>query len=50
MTSYLRVGGYYVRLEQPAPLPRYDAWHLMGAAFAGFVAGLLALTVLTLHA
>lgn len=50
MTSYLRVGGYYVRLEQPVPLPRYDAWHLMAAAFGGFMAGVFTLAVLALHA
>lgn len=48
--SYVRVAGYYVRVEPPVTLPRYDVWHLLGAGFAGFMAGVLALATLALHA
>jgi hypothetical protein len=41
--TYVRVADRLVRLEQPAVGPRYDAFHVMGAAVAGWMLGLLVL-------
>lgn len=40
-----RVGDHYVRVERPAPTPRYDSYDVMAAAFFGFLTGVLLLTL-----
>lgn len=46
---FVQVDGWWVPVEQPAPAPRYDAYHMMGATFAGFLAGLLTLASMVLR-
>lgn len=42
--QYVRVGEYWVPVEQPPATPRYDWHHLLGAAFGGAMAAILLLT------
>ena len=49
MKRYLKVDGFYVPLEQPAPVPRYDAWHIMAAAAGGFFFAILSLATLVIN-
>lgn len=42
----VQVGGRWARVERPASGPRYDIYHLLGAAFGGAMAALLTLAIL----
>ena len=44
--EYVRVNDRWVRLERQAPTPHYDAYDLMGAAFAGLMAGVFLVALL----
>ncbi len=46
--GYVRVDDHWVRVERPAPLPQYDVFDLMGAAFFGAMAGVFLLAVLVM--
>lgn len=46
MTPVVRVGGYWVRLEQPPAAARYDWTHVLGAFCAGAIGAIFALAVL----
>lgn len=47
--GHIRVGGYYVRIEPPVTLPRYDVYALMGAFFGGFSLGVVLLTAAVVY-
>jgi hypothetical protein len=42
----VRVAGRWARIERPAPGPKYDIYHLLGAAFGGAMVALLTLAIL----
>ena len=44
--EYVRVADRWVRLERPMPLPQYDAYDLMGAAFFGTMVGMFMVALL----
>ena len=43
---YVRVGDYWVPVEQPPAAPRYDWHHVLGAAFGGAMLAILAVAAL----